>query len=453
MQELIPVTLVVGFLGSGKTTFINNILNGDHGKKIAVIENEFGEIGIDDEILSGSDDLFVEMSNGCICCSMKGDLVESLSKLLSKSKDFEHIVIEATGMANPGPIIETFFSSDILSASFSLDSVIGLVDCAHFDKNVEKFENNEQIAFYDQIAFSETILLNKVDSIERAEIDKIKEDILKRNPHVSVIETTHAKVDLDKVMGKNSFDLSMIEQTMPESSGVEYPFSWGGVINLKAGFYKFNVNHIHHNERLVFFKIDGDSITDKVSSYASSIFYSPQRRSKRGSNLNVDEHILLDFEGEKTGRNILNIEYDGNYAIFLTDHPKHLQLEILDRKENIVTIGEGVSYKRVEHFHGDEVNSISLEFSGALNPQSFEMFLNVLYSQYKDEIYRSKGVLNFLGNDQRVLFQGVYSSLKFDHGRDWNNDIRTNKIVFIGKGLIGSSLEAGLKNCVVEETK
>ncbi|WP_372652168.1 GTP-binding protein [Halobacteriovorax sp.] len=453
MKELIPVTLVVGFLGSGKTTFINNILNGDHGKKIAVIENEFGEIGIDDEILTGSDDLFVEMSNGCICCSMRGDLVESLSKLLSKSKDFEHIVIEATGMANPGPIIETFFSSEELSASFSLDSVVGLVDGAHFKMNVEKFENNEQIAFYDQIAFSESILLNKVDMIDQTEIERIKESILKRNPHVSVIETTQAKVDLSKVMGKKSFDFSMVEKTMPESTGVEYPFSWGGILKLKAGFYKFNVDHIHHNERLVFFKIDGDSITDKVSSYASSIFYSPQRRSRRGTNLNVDEHILLDFEGEKTGRNILDIEYDGNYAFFLTDHPKHLKLEVLDRTEKLIPIEDGVKYKKVEHFHGDEVNSISLEFSGALNPQSFEMFLNVLYSQYKDEIYRSKGILHFLGNDQRVLFQGVYSSLKFDHGRDWGSDIRSNKIVFIGKGLIGSSLEAGLKNCVVEETK
>lgn len=453
MQELIPVTLVVGFLGSGKTTFINNILNGDHGKKIAVIENEFGEVGIDEEILTGSDDLLVEMSNGCICCSMRGDLVESLSNLLAKSKDFEHIVIEATGMANPGPIIETFFSSDILSESFTLDSVIGLVDTAHFKKNVKKFEHSEQIAFYDQIAFSETILMNKIDMIEANELEEIKRDVLKRNPNVSLIDTVNAEVNLDRVMGTRSFDLQRIEDSMPKSSGVEYPFSWSGVINLKAGFYKFNLGHVHHNERLVFFKVDSEEFSDKMISYASSIFFSPQRRAKRGATLSVDENILLDFEGAHSGSNILDIEFEGSYAFFLTDNPSHLQLGIIDREENDISFDSTKSYKKAQHSHGDEVNSISLEFEGALNPQSFEMFLNVLYSQYKDEIYRSKGVLHFVGNPQRVLFQGVYSSLKFDHGRDWADSEKVNKIVFIGKGLIGSSLEAGLKNCVVEETK
>ncbi len=454
MQELIPVTLVVGFLGSGKTTFINSILNGDHGKKIAVIENEFGEVGIDEEILTGSEDLLVEMSNGCICCSMRGDLVESLTKLLAKSKDFEHIVIEATGMANPGPIIETFFSSDILSESFTLDSVIGLVDSGHFRKNVDKFEHSEQIAFYDQIAFSETILLNKVDMTSKEELEEIKNDISKRNPHVTLIETIEAKVDLNKVMGTRSFDLSVIEKTMPKTSGVEYPFSWGGIVNLKAGFYKLNIGHVHHNEKVVFFKVDESEFSDRMTSYASSIFFSPQRRAKRGANISVDEHTLLDFEGAHDGRNILDIEFDGSYAFFFTDDPGHLKVEIINRENQVISFENSKSYKKTQHSHGDEVNSISLEFEGALNPQSFEMFLNVLYTQYKDEIYRSKGVLHFFGNPQRVLFQGVYSSLKFDHGRDWEETTsRVNKIVFIGKGLIGSSLEAGLKNCIVEETK
>ncbi|WP_417336739.1 CobW family GTP-binding protein [Halobacteriovorax marinus] len=450
MQELIPVTLVVGFLGSGKTTFINEILNGDHGKKIAVIENEFGEVGIDDEILSGSNDLFVEMSNGCICCSIKGDLVESLNKLLVHAKNFEHIVIEATGMANPGPIIETFFSSEELSRSFVLDSVIGLVDSEHFEKNLEKFENSEEIAFYDQIAFSETILLNKSDTITAEELTSIREKVKVKNPNAQIISTTHSKVDLSKVMGTRSFDLKAIEETMPSANAVEYPFSWAGVIELKAGFYKFNIDHSHHNERMVFFKIDEDDLNDKIINYANSLFFSPQRRAKRGANLNVDEHILLDFGGEHTGRNILDIEFDGNYAFFISDHPSHLQLKILNREENEIEFNTDHSFKKVEHFHGNEINSISLEFSGALNPQSFEMFLNVLYSQYRDEIYRSKGILHFYGNDSRVLFQGVYSSLKFDHGREWADEQRINKIVFIGKGLIGPSLEAGLKNCIVE---
>jgi len=451
MQGKIPVTLVVGFLGSGKTTFINNILHGDHGKKIAIIENEFGEVGIDDEILKGGEDLFVEMNNGCICCSIKGDFVDSLSKLLKNSKNFDQIVIEATGMANPGPIIETFFSSPQLQESFYLDSVVGLVDCAHYELNLSKFDKDEEVAFHDQIAFSESLLLNKVDLVSKEQLENIKKSILENNAQANFYETTNAQIDLDEVIGKNSYDLSLVEASMPESSEVEYPFSWAGVVDLKAGFYKLNFDHIHQNAQLVFFKVDnGDvDINDQKTSYASSFFYSPKRRSKNGANLKVEENILLDFEDKHAGQFILDIEFSGSYAVFLTDSPKHLKMKITDREESKIEIPVGRDFKKMTHSHGDKINSVSFEFEGALNPHSFEMFLNVLYSQYTNEIYRSKGVLHFTGNDSRVVFQGVYSSLQFDHGRDWGDDKRVNKIVFIGKGLVGASLEAGIKNCRV----
>lgn len=449
MSNSIPVTLVVGFLGSGKTTFINNILHGDHGKKIAVIENEFGEVGIDDELLKGGDDLFVEMNNGCICCTMKGDLVESLEKLLEKTNEFEHIVIEATGMANPGPIIETFFSSESLSEKFNLDSVIGLVDCAHYDLNISKFEKEEEVAFYDQIVFSETILLNKSDLVSEDEMNKIELSVSERNPHAKIFKTTNSEIDLNLVMGQNSFDLEKVESSLPKDSGVEYPFSWGGVVNLKAGFFKLKFEHTHHPEKLVFFKIDEEEINDQMISYASSIFFSPLRRAKSGENLNVDEQISLEFDGHSGGQFILDIEFDGNYAFFLTDSPGHLKMSLKNRTEEELSFNQTKSFSKMKHFHGDQVNSVSFQFEGEINPNSFQMFLNVLFSQYRDEIYRSKGILNFSGNPQRVIFQGVYSSLKFDHGREWGEDKPYNKIVFIGKGLIGPSLEAGLKNCLI----
>ncbi|OUR99806.1 hypothetical protein A9Q84_01905 [Halobacteriovorax marinus] len=449
MREKIPVTLVVGFLGSGKTTFINNILHGDHGKKIAVIENEFGDVGIDDELLKGGEDLIVEMNNGCICCSMKGDLVESLSKLLDNSKDFDQIVIEATGMANPGPIIETFFSSPVLSESFILDSVIGLIDCAHYELNLKNFDQDEEVAFHDQIAFSESLLLNKVDLVSEIELKKIREKLRENNPHVKVFETTKAQVDLSLVMGRSSFDLSLVEDSMPKPSGVEYPFAWGGVISLQEGTHRLSFNHTHHNEQLVFFKVDEDDINKQAISYATSFFYSPKRRSKAKAVLSTEEHILLDFQDQHFTQYSIEVEHVGKYAFFLSDSPKHLQMNIEDKSDSAIEIPKGVEFKKMTHSHGDKINSVSFEFEGALNPHSFEMFLNVLYTQYSNNIYRSKGVLHFEGNDQRVVFQGVYSSVQFDHGREWGSDKRVNKIVFIGKGLVGASLEAGIKNCRV----
>jgi G3E family GTPase len=449
MKQTIPVTLVVGFLGSGKTTFINNILHGDHGKKIAVIENEFGEVGIDDELLKGGDDLFVEMNNGCICCTMRGDLVESLEKLLEKTNEFEHIVIEATGMANPGPIIETFFSSDSLAEKFNLDSVIGLVDCAHYSLNTNKFEEDEEIAFFDQIIFSETILLNKTDLVKEDEVKKIESSVRERNPNAKIFLTENSKIDLEKVMGQNSFDLSKVEDSLPEESKIEYPFSWGGLVKLDAGFYKLKFSHTHHPEKMVFFKVDEDSINDQMVSYASSLFFSPLRRVESGENLNPDEQISLEFKGHSGGQFILDVEFEGTYAMFLTDSPSHLKMEIINRNEESKCFTTEKFFSKMSHFHGDEVSSVALEFEGEINPNSFQMFLNVLFSQYKDEIYRSKGILNFAGNPQRVIFQGVYSSLRFDHGKEWAEDRPYNKIVFIGKGLIGPSLEAGIKNCLL----
>ena len=165
----LPVTLLSGFLGSGKTTLLNYVLKQNHGKKIAVIENEFGEIGIDSEFVIGADQDIFEMSNGCICCSIRSDLIETLNRLLEQHKKFDHILIESTGLASSGPIAQAFLIEDEISKSLYLDGIITMVDSKHIKNTL-----NEQEVVWEQIAFSNVIILNKADLVTEPEMEALK---------------------------------------------------------------------------------------------------------------------------------------------------------------------------------------------------------------------------------------------------------------------------------------
>ena len=203
--KVLPVTLLAGFLGSGKTTLLNYILKQNHGKRIAVIENEFGEIGIDSEFVIGADADIFEMSNGCICCSIRGDLIETLNRLLEKQNDFDHIIIESTGLASSGPLAQAFLIEDDLSKSLVLDGIITLVDSKHIHNNL-----NEQEVVWEQIAFSNIILLNKTDLVSKKELTDLEKKVRQINPTAKVFHTTHAGVDLDQILNIGGFDIENV---------------------------------------------------------------------------------------------------------------------------------------------------------------------------------------------------------------------------------------------------
>ena len=208
LNEL-PVTLLAGFLGSGKTTLLNYILEQNHGKRIAIIENEFGEIGIDSEFVIGADDDIFEMSNGCICCSIRGDLIETLNRLLERQQKFDYILIESTGLASSGPIAQAFLIEDEISKSLFLDGIVTLVDAKHISKNL-----NEQEGGWEQIAFANVILLNKADLVTKPEMEKLEKQIRQINPTAKVCKTTNAVIDLDKILNIGGFDLNNTLETI-----------------------------------------------------------------------------------------------------------------------------------------------------------------------------------------------------------------------------------------------
>jgi G3E family GTPase len=211
----IPVTVLTGYLGAGKTTLLNRILSEDHGQRYAVIVNEFGEIGIDGELVVGADEEVFEMNNGCVCCTVRGDLIRVLHGLMkrqaSATRGFDAIIIETTGLADPGPVAQTFFVDEEVKAKARLDSVTTVVDAKHVLLSLsESREAREQIAFADQI------VLNKTDLVTAEELQMIEARLRRLNPLAAIHRAVRSQVALDAVLGRGGFDLERIVALEPQ---------------------------------------------------------------------------------------------------------------------------------------------------------------------------------------------------------------------------------------------
>ncbi len=202
-QTQIPVTVLTGYLGSGKTTLLNRILTEDHGKRYAVIVNEFGEIGIDNDLIVESDEEIYEMNNGCICCTVRGDLIRTVETLMRRPGRFDAILVETTGLADPAPVAQTFFMDDDVRAKTKLDAVVALVDAKHLPL---RLKDSREAA--DQIAFADVIVLNKTDLVSEDELREVEASIRRINPAARIHRTERSAVDLGEVLDRGAFDLA-----------------------------------------------------------------------------------------------------------------------------------------------------------------------------------------------------------------------------------------------------
>jgi G3E family GTPase len=216
MADKIPVTVLTGYLGAGKTTLLNRILSEPHGRKFAVIVNEFGEIGIDNELVVGADEEIFEMNNGCICCTVRGDLIRIIEGLMKRKGKFDAIIVETTGLADPAPVAQTFFVDADVQSAARLDAVVTVADAKWLAERLKDAPEAKN-----QVAFADVILLNKTDLVSGTELEDVEARIRAINPYAKLHLTQRCAVPLDAVLGRNAFDLDRILDLEPDFLTVE----------------------------------------------------------------------------------------------------------------------------------------------------------------------------------------------------------------------------------------
>ncbi|MBI5335194.1 MAG: GTP-binding protein [Burkholderiales bacterium] len=345
-MSLIPVTILTGFLGSGKTTLLKRVLSESHGMKIAVIENEFGEENIDNDILvSDTQEQIIQMSNGCVCCTIREDLRATLAELATKRRkgelDFERVVIETTGLADPGPVAQTFFMDDEIAEFYLLDSILTLVDAKHAQGQLDQRQEARR-----QVGFADQIFISKTDLVTPEEADALAHRLKHMNPRAPQRRVHFGEVPLSEV-----FDL-------------------------------------------------------------------------RGFNLNAKLDMDPDFlTGDGHGHKHEHHDHDHEHGEHC-DHPHH-------------------------HHHDDDVKSFVYRSNRPFDAAKLEDFLGAMVQLYGPKMLRYKGVLNVVGMDRKVVFQGVHQLMGSDVGPKWApGEQKVSKMVFIGIDLPRDILEQGLAQCL-----
>ena len=443
MAQKVPVTILTGFLGSGKTTLLNRILSESHGLRIAVIENEFGEIGIDQDMVINADEEVFEMNNGCICCTVRGDLIRILSNLARRREKFDRIVLETTGLADPGPVAQTFFVDDDIRDEFFLEGIVTLVDAKHVEQH---FDDSEEVVA--QIAFADLIVLNKCDLISEDEQDQLSDRIGKLNKMARVIPARMADVSIERVLDIGGFDLDRALTINDAFLEPEYPFEWAGVYSLQRGENSLRLGRgPDPSMALLFWPASDQPVTD-LEELAETVFRSWAGEARDVSNGDKitpsKERIVVDLLEE--AQIIVEVKEPGEYAFFTEHTPEEFdltlkspdKLEILPTKEKYFDAG---------HTHDDTVTSVALELPGDLDSKKINDWFSVLLQTQGPNIFRMKGILAIEGSDVRMVFQGVHMLFDSQPGEAWGTEKRHNRLVFIGRELDHDYLQETLKLC------
>jgi G3E family GTPase len=444
-DQRIPVTVLTGFLGSGKTTLLNRILTEQHGQRIAVIENEFGEIGIDHELVINADEEIFEMNNGCICCTVRGDLIRILENLMKRRERFDRILIETTGMAEPGPVAQTFFVDPEMQENMRLDGIVTIVDAHHVEQHFESDEVRTQIAFAD------VILLNKVDLVDQADQDALERRIRAMNAQAEIYRSIAADVDLGKVLDVGGFALEHAMEIDPKFLEPEYPFEWGGVFRLDPESTFVCSAGPDPAMGVCLVPVDGEGETDLADAVETAVArFSDRDHPLTAPGDDVGTHDRrYDLDLAEGGSFTLAVSSPGLYAIFTEHLPEEFAARVTRTDGSTVDCASAREY-RPDHEHDDEVTSVGIEAVGDVDWDRLQSWLSGLLMAKGPDLYRSKGVIAVADQERRFVFQGVHMLLDTSLAAPWSDDEpRVSRLVFIGRDLDRDLLQRGFDQCLV----
>ena len=467
----VPVTILTGFLGSGKTTLLNRILTEEHGKRIAVIENEYGEIGIDQGLVINADEEVFEMSNGCICCTVRGDLIRVLNNLNKRRDKFDYVLVETTGLADPGPVAQTFFMDDELRAEYALDGIVTLVDAAHIEQQLGRSDESTE-----QIAFADVLVLNKTDLVNDEAADRLEARIREMNRMARVVRSERANVPVDTVLNLGAFDLDQVLERRPTFLEPEYPFEWTGVYSLDVGRYELSLAEgPDPSMSLVVVPDQGtdDAALREGAEWCVREYAEPAETIQPGAEFAVGKHVSLRLDAP--GRKSFFLEVNAPVrAGFYTQHlPEEFDLQMTNADGEAFSLGgnfcaepacaeedtpriKGAAVPAVvertwvaQHEHDDTVGSIAIEIDGDCDPGRLNAWLSKLLSENGVDIFRMKGFISVAGESQRFVFQGVHMLFDGQPDREWGDETRRNQLVFIGRNLDEQGIREGFEACLI----
>ena len=411
-----PVTIVTGFLGSGKTTLVNYILKEQTTWKICVVENEFGEVAIDgdlvEENLASREDIIM-MENGCVCCSVRGDLVRTFAMLESRRKQFDAIIIETTGLADPAPIIYTFNTTIPMQENYRIDSVVCLVDAKHIGIHLDDVRPDDNINEAEhQIAFADKILLNKLDLVSEEEIGDIVDRMKLINSFATIINTEKSRAPLDQILGLYSFSLEKMLEVDPTMMDPDEEEDTGH--NHEGHVHDEHCGHQVHDGQ----QLSSDYATDAVTDHAHG-------------------HQHSEIPSEYTGHDHSSVD---NHKSSFTDNETSREIREPESKP-----------KRVKKTHNlSLISSVGFTIEGLLDVVLFNTFMGELLKVKGDDLYRTKGILAFSNQgDIKYVFQGVHEQVNFGPAENsWKEgEARVSKMVFIGKNIDYEYLKTSLQAC------
>lgn len=413
--------------------------------RIAVIENEFGEVGIDNELVEREEEELFEMNNGCICCTVRGDLIRILTRLSEQERKLDGVIIETTGLADPGPVAQTFFNVREVADAYRLDGIITLVDSKHVSLHIDDSEEVQK-----QLAFADMVLLNKTDLVAAEELDALEKRIRAMNGAARIKRCQNAEVPVAELLEVGGFNLDRAMDLDDRFLEPEYPFEWGGVFMLDAERLDFVLGVGPDPTMDVAIVpvggIDDDAIAAAVERAVRSFAERPRARSS-GSVLDCDsQRYRFAFDVSPASYGIAT-KGKVMVAVFTEHHPDEFSAKFKVADQELSPVWE---YNfRPDHEHDEAVSSVGVTFAGEMDGPRLSQWISLLLRVKGADLYRSKGVFNVKGSDMRLVFQGVHMLLDGKYDREWKtHEKRENKLIFIGRNLNRDELVSGFMSCL-----